>query len=230
MTGRMTIVENVLMVHGNAVGISTGIIFVVLVCAYSNFVRTLFWLAYRYLVTLVLVKTPAYDRFYLSLDWKSAALTSKVEKEVKRLKAKAKKTKQTRMAQKLNDEAELEMQEMMRKAEEAARAERKSIAQVDLSPDGQQDGEASQGQPATDMRPRPHTCFPPPPRPGTLIHAETEPPRGSKDLEAGGGVPVTRRRSQFLRPAMVSEGAQTSLSLLERARSKLSIKRTDSNE
>ncbi|ROV96110.1 hypothetical protein VSDG_05016 [Cytospora chrysosperma] len=77
-------------------GISTGIIFVVLVFAYSSFVRNLCWLAYRYLVTLLLVKTPAYDRIYLSLDWRSASMTRKVDKEIRDMKLLVKKEKQRR--------------------------------------------------------------------------------------------------------------------------------------
>lgn len=63
-----------------------------LVFAYSGFVRTLVWLAYRYLIIFTLVKTSLYDRIYLSLDWKSASLTRKVEEKVRDMKLLVKRT------------------------------------------------------------------------------------------------------------------------------------------
>ncbi|KUI59980.1 hypothetical protein VP1G_07196 [Cytospora mali] len=86
------------------VGVSAGIIFLVLVFAYSAFIRNLCWLAYRYIITWVLVQSRAYDHVYLSLDLRSATLTRKVEDEVKSMKALAKKTKQIRTTQRLKRE------------------------------------------------------------------------------------------------------------------------------
>ncbi|KUI66265.1 hypothetical protein VM1G_02448 [Cytospora mali] len=85
-------------------GVSAGIIFLVLVFAYSTFIRNLCWLAYRYIITWVLVQSRAYDHVYLSLDLRSATMTRKVEDEVKSMKALAKKTKQIRTTERLKME------------------------------------------------------------------------------------------------------------------------------
>ncbi|ROV91209.1 hypothetical protein VMCG_09371 [Cytospora schulzeri] len=175
-------------------GISTGIIVIVLVFAYSAFVRNLFWLAYRYLVTLVVVKTPLYDRLYLSLDWKSATLTRKVDNEIKEMKAKVKKAKQTRTTQRLNNEREM-AQKMAEEKEERARR-RKARASGD-----QQNRKTGQGRSATGPPP-------PPPQRANLTHATTTP--GPADHEASVGS-SSGTRPTFSRP---DEG-QTSPGRLE---------------
>lgn len=88
-----------------------GFISVVLVFAYSNFVRTLAWLAYRYLVTLMLVKTPIYDRIYLTLDWRSTSLTRKVEDKIREMKLLVKKDKHKRIRQEIKEKRDKEQKQ-----------------------------------------------------------------------------------------------------------------------
>ncbi|KAK2608226.1 hypothetical protein N8I77_006850 [Diaporthe amygdali] len=77
--------------------ISTGIIFFALVIAFSDYVRTVIWLIYKYLITLTIIKSGLYDRVYLSLDWKSRDLVRKVEDKVTKMKSEVKAARQKRM-------------------------------------------------------------------------------------------------------------------------------------
>lgn len=65
--------------------------------AFSDYVRTVIWLIYKYLVTLTVIKSGLYDRVYLSLDWKSRDLVSKVEERVTKMKADVKAARQRRI-------------------------------------------------------------------------------------------------------------------------------------
>lgn len=82
---------------GTTVPISTGIISFALVIAFSDYVRTVIWLIYKYLVTVTVIKSGLYDRVYLSLDWKSRDLVSKVEERVTKMKADVKAARQRRI-------------------------------------------------------------------------------------------------------------------------------------
>ncbi|KAI7786674.1 hypothetical protein LA080_002785 [Diaporthe eres] len=108
--------------------ISVGIVVIVLVFAYSGFVRTLVWLAYRYLIIFTLVKTSPYDRIYLSLDWKSASLTRKVEEKVRDMKLLVKKNKKKRTFNEIKEKREkqraAEIQEEKLQQEEEAKKKR----------------------------------------------------------------------------------------------------------
>lgn len=110
------------MLPGCIVPISTGIIAVVLVFAYSFSVRTVAWLAYRYLVTLLLVKTSLYDRAYLNLKLDWTQRTKKAEKNVRDMKLAAK----TKVRQRYREEKQ-EMREKQEKRQkrDAADAKRK---------------------------------------------------------------------------------------------------------
>lgn len=66
--------------------------------AFSDYVRTIIWLIYKYLVTLTVIKSGLYDHVYLSLDWKSKDLVRKFEDSVTQMKADVKKARQKRMA------------------------------------------------------------------------------------------------------------------------------------
>lgn len=65
--------------------------------AFSDYVRTVIWLIYKYLVTVTVIKSGLYDRVYLSLDWKSRDLVSKVEERVTKMKADVKAARQRRI-------------------------------------------------------------------------------------------------------------------------------------
>ncbi|KAG6354862.1 hypothetical protein INS49_003943 [Diaporthe citri] len=77
--------------------ISTGIISFALVIAFSDYVRTVIWLIYKYLTTLTVIKSGLYDRVYLSLDWKSKDLVRNVEDRVAQMKADVKEARQKRV-------------------------------------------------------------------------------------------------------------------------------------
>lgn len=79
------------------VSISTGIICFALVIAFSDYVRTVIWLLYKYLITVTVIKSGLYDRVYLSLDWKSRDLVRKVEDRVTKMKAEVKAARQKRV-------------------------------------------------------------------------------------------------------------------------------------
>lgn len=79
------------------VPISTGIISFALVIAFSDSVRTVIWLIYKYLITLTAIKSGAYDRVYLNLDWKSKDMVRKVEDRVAQMKAEVKAARQKRV-------------------------------------------------------------------------------------------------------------------------------------
>ncbi|KAK7701690.1 hypothetical protein SLS64_010138 [Diaporthe eres] len=78
--------------------ISTGIICFALVIAFSDYVRTVIWLIYKYLVTFTVIKSGLYDRVYLSLDWKSKDLVRNVEDRVAQMKADVKQARQKRVS------------------------------------------------------------------------------------------------------------------------------------
>lgn len=115
-------------------GISSGIIVVVLVVAYSGFVRNLFWLAYRYLMTLMVVKTPAYGRIYLGLDWRSDSMTKKVDLGIRDMKLAVKKENQRRIEKKLHDERD-EAQKAEERKEKIAMMNKASPASSSPPPD-----------------------------------------------------------------------------------------------
>lgn len=206
----------------------------VLVFAYSSFVRTLCWLAYRYLITLMLVKTPAYDRLYLSMDWKSAELTRKVEDEVQSMKARVKKAKQKRTAEQLNNELQLQADKERRRGEKRAKGgepARDGTAQDGhelhdiLRRGGHQNGAAGQGQPGAGMSVASGPISPPP---VLISHAATAPEHAPRDLESLGGPSKRRRRPPFLPiPSTRSDAAQTTPGLLEEAPPLTSNRRPD---
>lgn len=65
--------------------------------AFSDYVRTVIWLIYKYLITLTVIKSGLYDRVYLSLDWKSKDLVRTVEDRVTQMKAEVKAARQKRV-------------------------------------------------------------------------------------------------------------------------------------
>lgn len=87
---------NKLLISGT-VPISTGIICFALVIAFSDYVRTVIWLIYKYFITLTVIKSGLYDRVYLSLNWKSKDLVRNVEDRVAQMKADVKKARQRRV-------------------------------------------------------------------------------------------------------------------------------------
>lgn len=201
----------------SSVPISIGLIIIVLVLAYSGFVRTLVWLAYRYLVTFMVVKTPIYDRVYLSLDWGSTSLTRKVEEKVRDMKLLAKRNKRKRIWKKIQEDRQEDI-----KAEELAKKKEKHQPHQDgqkrrVSPNAEANGTSSPNQStATTTATQnsgqvgvhwasPHTI--------SDRQDAQEPSRG--DLESG--TDLSHRRRPFLRPfppAFVSEGVQTTPSLI----------------
>lgn len=96
-----------------------------MIFAYSPFVRALFWLAYRYLVTFFVTQTTLYDNVYLSLDWGTASLTNKVEEKVRKLKADAKVRKRAQIDQKLWEEKKKWEETMNQEKEEKRKQEDK---------------------------------------------------------------------------------------------------------
>lgn len=191
-----------------------------LIFAYSSFVRTLVWLAYRYLITLLLVKTPAYDRIYLSLDWKSASLTRKVEQKVTGMKLLAKKNKRQRIWQNLQRELDAE-----RKKEEQEEEDDMERMKKEPGENGHTPVNASMQQGNGDIP------GPPPQREASATTMATpaiectHPQRdtANPDLLTADRHPcaassTSNRRSSLhspTSPRMISEGAQTTPSLLE---------------
>lgn len=179
-----------------AVGISTGIIVIVLVVAYSDLIRNLFWLAYRYLITLVLVKTPVYNRVYLNMNGRSAAMTRKIDDQIRKIKLDAKKEKQKRTAERYRKRLE----DQNRNEEEQAK-KNKAVSN-DSTTDGQQNRAADQGRPATG------TSGPPPPR-VTLMHAMTAPgPDHEESVDSSGQTRPWLKRSgkRYTSPARLESG------------------------
>ncbi|KAL2284203.1 hypothetical protein FJTKL_09172 [Diaporthe vaccinii] len=78
--------------------ISTGIICFALVIAFSDYVRTVIWLIYKYLITLTVIKSGLYDKVYLSLDWKGKDLVRNIEDRVAQMKADVKQARQKRVS------------------------------------------------------------------------------------------------------------------------------------
>lgn len=64
--------------------------------AFSDYVRTIIWLIYKYLITITVIKSGLYDRVYLHFDWKSRDLVRKVEDRVTKMKAEVKAARQRR--------------------------------------------------------------------------------------------------------------------------------------
>ncbi|CAN8104755.1 unnamed protein product [Discula destructiva] len=189
--------------------VSLGLIVVVIVFAYSNFVRTLAWLAYRYLITLMLVQTRLYDWVYLSLDWGSASLTRRTEEKLRDMKLLVKKKKRKRMWHGL----ERRREEEQKKADLEDKKSRQQDPEKEEM-NGEANGTSSHGQPpnatATTLMYQ-----------GSVFALSTselnrphlEPPNG--DLEAGPGTASSNpRRLAFLpAPRRRSEGVQTTPSL-----------------
>lgn len=198
----------------------------------------------------MLVKTPLYDRLFLSVDWKSASLTRKVEDEVQGMKARVRRAKQKRTAEQLANELRIQvdrerLKEDKKKKNKARcddeQAKDETHMDVGHSQDSHVDGfqltgyqnggAAGQGQgrrlgTGAGATPFLGPTSPPPPPPAVLSHAATAPEQQpTRDIEALGDPSRRRgRRPQFLGPpAMISDAAQTTPGLLERARSRLSV-------
>lgn len=195
-----------------------------LVFAYSGFVRTLVWLAYRYLVIFTLVKTSLYDRIYLSLDWKSASLSRKVEEKVRDMKLLVKKNKQKRTFNEIKDKREkqriAEIQEEKLQQEEEARKKRTA------HPANGREGQASDAcrNPAA-LSVTPTVVATPPTDNPRVQFIDSLPPHSRRagtessvqmhDLEAQSGeTSSTPRRTLLQVPRSTSHGVQTTPSLI----------------
>lgn len=146
----------------------------------------------------MLVKTPIYDRIYLSLDWRSASITRKVEQRVLDMKLLVKKNKGQRIRQNLRAIQEAEREEEAReKTREVERTQKKHA----------ENGHSS----VTTAIPTFRGIHP--------RHDDTTSPEHfPQGLHPGGGSSTSRRRPPLLSPPsarMISEGAQTTPSLLE---------------
>lgn len=186
--------------------------------------RTLIWLAYRYLIISTLVKTSLYDRIYLSLDWKSASLTRKVEEKVRDMKLRVKKNKQKRTFNEIKEKREKERtaeieEEKSQKEEEAKKKRMARDANV-------RDGEAvvTSRKPAVPSVTPTVVATPPADNPRVQFidsppshshRAGPEPPSQVHDLEAQSGQPSSAPRRNLLQvPRNISHGVQTTPSLI----------------
>ncbi|KAL2287854.1 hypothetical protein FJTKL_04659 [Diaporthe vaccinii] len=203
--------------------ISVGIVVIVLVFAYSGFVRTLVWLAYRYLIIFTLVKTSPYDRIYLSLDWKSASLTRKVEEKVRDMKLLVKKNKKKRTFNEIKEKREkqraAEIQEEKLQQEEEAKKKR-----MDHHANGRE-GQASDASRNPAALVTPTVVATPPaenprvqfidPLPPHSRRAGTDSSVQMRDLEAqSGDISSTPPRTLLQVPRTTSHGVQTTPSLI----------------
>lgn len=94
--------------------IAFGTSVIVVLVAFSSFVRTIFWLAYRYLITLFAVRTPIYD-LYLGADWHRSKWINHIESKVRDMKIEIRKAKQRRVAQRLKLEKKREEEAALQK-------------------------------------------------------------------------------------------------------------------
>lgn len=71
--------------------------------AFSNFIRSLVYLVYRFLITMFVVRSRAYEKMYVGLNSGVEAMVWMVEAKAAAMKADVKKAKQRRTAQRENE-------------------------------------------------------------------------------------------------------------------------------
>lgn len=199
----------------------------VLAFAYSNFVRTLVWVPYRYLIILTLVKTRLYDWVYLTLNWRSNSLTRKVETEVRDMKLLVQKNKRKRVwgkvkqLQKHEDQRQADLED--RKARQAEENKKKESMEGRPKPVEPTNGASSQvlapavptGTPSTAPASKQTTIKWAEDPFTTQASTQTYVSRSeSSNLDIESGNRSRHPRRSFLRPASTSEGVQTTPSLM----------------